>query len=82
MEKEKEQKVIETNYQQKAILALTEKKHVKIYLLHTTGLKGGHIAKLLSTNAGHCGNVIREYSLVQTKVDYAMSKMPLATAAE
>lgn len=44
-----------------AILALTCKRHQKVWLLHKTGMKQSEIARQMGTNAGHVGNVMRDY---------------------
>jgi len=52
---------IAPNEKQKEILALTAKKHVKLWLLVQTGLSRSEAASLGGTNAGHVGNVIKDY---------------------
>lgn len=59
MKKTKDQ--VETTEEQKRILSLTSKKHVKIYLLSQAGVKNGDIALLLATNQGAVGNALKEY---------------------
>lgn len=43
------------------ILALSCKKHIKIYKLAQLGLKNGDIAKLVGTNPGHVYNALKSY---------------------
>lgn len=44
------------------IVALTCKKHVKIFKLSQLGLKNKEVADLVGTNAGHVYNVIKSYT--------------------
>ena len=43
------------------IIALTCKKHVKIYKLKQLGLSNKEIAETLGTNAGHVYNALKNY---------------------
>ena len=52
----------EDHPQKQVIVDMTAKRHQKIYLLKSVvGMKGSHIAKLLGTNPGHVGNVLKDY---------------------
>ena len=44
------------------ILALTCKKHQKLWLLHKLGLGNIEVAVLCGTNRGHLGNVVKDYN--------------------
>lgn len=44
-----------------SIIALTCKKHVKIYKLKQLGLSNKEIAEALATNAGHVYNALKNY---------------------
>lgn len=70
------------NPNKSAILALTAKKHVKMYLLKTVaGMKGSHIAKELNTNAGHVGNELKKYKEDATRVEKAVNLWEEANAS-
>lgn len=56
---------------QETILALTCKKHIKIYKLAQLGLKNGDIAKLVGTNAGHVYNALKSYDNKPERVKIA-----------
>ncbi|KKS76785.1 MAG: hypothetical protein UV51_C0016G0005 [Candidatus Woesebacteria bacterium GW2011_GWC1_42_9] len=49
-------------------LSFPEKKHVKLWLLHTLGLKDREVAALTGTNRGHVGNVVRDYKKHPEKI--------------
>lgn len=56
----------------KQILALTVKKHVKIWLLHEVCLlKNKEIGVLVDSNAGVIGNSIKSYGLEPEKIEAA-----------
>ena len=62
----------ELEAKKKQILELTSHKHVKIWLLHEVCLlKNGEVAYLLNTNAGHCGNSIKDYLEHPEKIEAA-----------
>lgn len=50
------------------IKALSCKKHIKIYKMHQLGMGKKDIAAALSTNAGACYNVIKDYEKTPDKV--------------
>lgn len=45
------------------IIALSCKKHIKIYKLNQLGLKNKEIAEALSTNPGHVYNALKSYEV-------------------
>lgn len=66
--------VVINEAQKAAILSMTSRKHVKIWLLHSLGMNGKDIATATGTNAGHVGNVVRDYNDHPAKV--AAAAMP------
>jgi len=53
---------------QEQIIALTCKKHIKIYKLKQLGMENKAIAAALGTNVGHIYNVLKDYANSPEKV--------------
>ena len=53
------------------VIALSCKKHVKIYKLSQLGLSNKEVAEALKTNVGHVFNVLKSYKEDASKVEKA-----------
>lgn len=58
---------------QEQVIALTCRKHVKIYKLKQIGLTKKEIAQLLGTNVGHVYNELKRYDLDESLKEVADS---------
>lgn len=70
-----------SNMEQSEIIELQAQKHVKIYLLHESGVSNKGIAEALKTNVGHVYNVLKDYGQNPEKVLKATSLKPVTNVS-